>query len=32
LPTLQEKRLLNPDRHPVELDITLPKELMAKSK
>lgn len=30
-PAMQEKRLLNPDRHPVQLDISLPKELLAKS-
>ncbi|KAF8072425.1 hypothetical protein HT031_000084 [Scenedesmus sp. PABB004] len=28
--TLTEKRLFNPDRHPVELDVALPKELINK--
>jgi hypothetical protein len=27
---LQEKRLFNPDRHPVELDIDMPRELAAR--
>jgi hypothetical protein len=27
---LQEKRLFNPDRHPVELDKDMPKELATK--
>eukprot|EP00882_Tetradesmus_deserticola_P026087 GHRQ01028710.1.p1 GENE.GHRQ01028710.1~~GHRQ01028710.1.p1 ORF type:complete len:369 (+),score=160.21 GHRQ01028710.1:230-1336(+) len=29
-PAMQEKRLFNPDRHPVELDIDMPRELAAK--
>lgn len=29
-PSVQEKRMFNPDHHPVELDITLSKELKAK--
>ncbi|WIA08105.1 hypothetical protein OEZ85_007567 [Tetradesmus obliquus] len=29
-PAMQEKRLLNPDRHPVELDIDMPRELAAR--
>lgn len=31
-PAMQEKRMFNPDRHPVELDIALPAKLISKAK